>query len=350
MRDVLVTGGAGFLGMELVRRLVASGLRPRVLDVNDPNDPRVDDSIEFTKGDVRDVSTVADVTRGVDTVFHLAAAVLPTRGKANYTSINTGGTRNVLQASIDHGVQHVVHISTSAIYGIPKALPVTEETELRPMGYYGNAKREGEREVNKARERGLKVCILRPRTIIGTERLGIFHILFDWIKAGKRIPIIGSGDNLFQFVSARDVVSASILAADKQVNDDFNIGAEEFSTVRGDLESLVRHAGSGSRVVSIPRAHGQGSPANPGLDEAFPPDGLAVQGGRQALLFRRRQVQTRAWLAAPGQQRRHVHRLVRLVRPGVHRHRLRLRLHTQAGGPPARPQAPEKSVLSGCVQ
>ena len=252
MKDVLVTGGAGFLGMELVRTLVAAGLRPRVLDVNDPNDPRVDDSIEFTRGDVRDASTVSQVTRGVDTVFHLAAAVLPTRGKANYTSINTGGTRNVLRACMDHGVQHVVHISTSAIYGIPKTLPVTEETELRPMGYYGNAKHEGELEVYKAREQGLKVSILRPRTIIGTERLGIFHILFDWIKAGKRIPIIGSGDNLFQFVSARDVVSASILAAEKQADDDFNIGAEEFSTVRGDLESLVRHAGSGSRVVSIP--------------------------------------------------------------------------------------------------
>ena len=252
MKEVLVTGGAGFLGMELVRRLVASSLRPRVLDVNDPNDPRVDDSIEYTRGDVRDVSTVAEVTRGVDTVFHLAAAVLPTRGKTNYTSINTGGTRNVLQACTDHGVQHVVHISTSAIYGIPKVLPVTEETELQPMGYYGNAKFDGEQEVGKARERGLKVCVLRPRTIIGTERLGIFHILFDWIKAGKRIPIIGSGDNLFQLVSARDVVSASMLAAESQSNDDFNIGAEEFSTVRGDLESLVRHAGSGSRVVSIP--------------------------------------------------------------------------------------------------
>ena len=252
MKEVLVTGGAGFLGMELVRRLVAAGLRPRVLDVNDLSDPRVDDSIEFTRGDVRDVSTVAEVTRGVDTVFHLAAAVLPTRGKINYTSINTGGTRNVLQACIDHGVQHVVHISTSAIYGIPKVLPVTEETELQPMGYYGNAKFEGEKEVSKARERGLKVSILRPRTIIGTERLGIFHILFDWIKAGKRIPVIGSGDNLFQFVSSRDVVSASMLAAERQSNDDFNIGAEEFSTVRGDLESLVRHAGSGSKVVSIP--------------------------------------------------------------------------------------------------
>ena len=252
MKNVLVTGGAGFLGMELVRRLVALGLRPRVLDLNDPNDPRVDDSIEFTRGDVRDAPTVSRVTRGVDTVFHLAAAVLPTRGKANYVSINTGGTRNVLQASIDHGVGRVVHVSTSAVYGIPKVLPVTEETEQRPMGYYGNAKWHGEREVDRARERGLKVCILRPRTIIGTERLGIFHILFDWIKAGKRIPIIGKGDNLFQFVSARDVVSACILAADKDSNGDFNIGAEEFSTVRGDLESLVRHAGSGSRVVSVP--------------------------------------------------------------------------------------------------
>ena len=238
--------------MELVRRLVASGLSPRVLDVNDPNDPRVDSSIQFTRGDVRDAATVADACRGVDTVFHLAAAVLPTRGKTNYTSVNTGGTRNVMQACLDHGIQHVVHISTSAIYGIPKRLPVTEETALQPMGYYGNAKFAGEQEVKKARQRGLKICILRPRTIIGTERLGIFHILFDWIKGGKRIPIIGSGNNLFQLISSRDVVEASMLAAQAQSNDDFNIGAEEFSTVRGDLESLVRHAGSGSKVVSIP--------------------------------------------------------------------------------------------------
>ena len=252
MKEILVTGGTGFLGISLVRRLVQEGYRPRVLDIADPNEPELENNIDFVKGDVRNAQLVSEACRGVDTVFHLAAAVLPTRGKKNYTSINAGGTRNLLQAALEHHVEQVVHISTSAVYGLPRQLPVTEETEFRPMGYYGNAKFEGEQEIRQHREKGLKVCILRPRTIVGTERLGIFHILFDWIKGGKRIPIIGPGNNLFQFVSSRDVIEASLLAAETGSNDEFNIGAAEYSTVRADLEDLVRHAGSGSRVVSFP--------------------------------------------------------------------------------------------------
>ena len=252
MRNILVTGGAGFLGIALVRRLVEDGYHPRLLDINDLNEPELANNVEFIKGDVRDTGTIAGACQNVDTVFHLAAAVLPTRGKKNYTSINTGGTHNVLQASLERGIKQVLHISTSAVFGVPRQLPVTENTEYRPMGYYGRAKFHGEEEIRRYRQHGLKVCILRPRTIIGTERLGIFHILYDWIKGGKRIPIIGSGKALFQFVSARDVVEASLLAVGAESNDDFNIGAEEYSTVQGDLEALIQHAGSGSRVVSIP--------------------------------------------------------------------------------------------------
>jgi nucleoside-diphosphate-sugar epimerase len=252
LERILVTGGSGFLGVGLVRRLVQDGYHPTVLDVNDLDAPELQSSVNFIKGDVRDARAVADACRDVDTVFHLAAAVLPTRGKKVYQSTNAGGTHNVLQASLDYQIKQVVHISTSAIYGIPSRLPVTEETETHPMGYYGNAKFQGEQEIRAYRQSGLRVCILRPRTIIGTERLGIFHILFDWIKGGKRIPIIGPGDNLFQFISSRDVVEASLLAAERESNDEFNIGAEEYSTVRADLEALVSHAGSGSRVVSIP--------------------------------------------------------------------------------------------------
>ena len=252
MKAILITGGAGFLGVALVRQLVGEGYNPRVLDINEPEDPELGSAIEYIKGDIRDPEVVARACRGVDTVFHLAAAVLPTRGKKAYTSTNTGGTRNVLAASLEHQVSQVVHISTSAIYGIPRRLPVTEKTEFHPMGYYGWAKFRGEEEVRQYREQGLRVCILRPRTIVGTERLGIFHILFDWIKAGKRIPIIGPGQSLFQFISARDTVQASLLAAKAESNDEFNIGAEEFSTVRADLESLAQHANSGSRVVSVP--------------------------------------------------------------------------------------------------
>ena len=252
MDKVLVTGGAGFLGIALVRRLIEDRYRPRVLDIHGIDDPELESSVEYVNADVRDAAAVEEACRGVDTVFHLAAAVLPTRGKQKYVSINLGGTRNVLNAALDHQVKQVVHISTSAIFGIPNQLPVTEESEFRPMGYYGNAKFLAEEEIRRYRQRGLKVCILRPRTIIGIERLGIFHILFDWIKSGKRIPVIGSGKNLFQFISARDVVEASLLAAKSESNDDFNIGAEEFSTVRADLEALVTYAGSGSSVVSIP--------------------------------------------------------------------------------------------------
>ena len=252
MNNILVTGGAGFLGVALVRRLVEDGYRPRVLDVNNLDAPDFESSVEFVKGDVRDHQVVAEACRDIDTVFHLAAAVLPTRGKKAYVSTNAGGTRNVLESSLERGVNQVVHVSTSAVYGIPSHMPVTEDSDFRPMGYYGNAKFLAEEEIRRQRQRGLRVCILRPRTIIGTERLGIFHILFDWIKAGKRIPIIGSGGNLFQFVSARDVVQACLLAEQAESNDEFNIGAEEYSTVRADLEALVRHAGSGSKVTSIP--------------------------------------------------------------------------------------------------
>ena len=252
MNNILVTGGSGFLGISLVRRLVEMGFHPRVLDINDLNEPGLQGTIEFIKGDVRNTQIVGEAFRDIDTVFHLAAAVLPTRGQKTYLSINAGGTRNIMEASLERQVSQVVHISTSAIYGMPHQLPVSEDSEFKPMGYYGRAKFKGEEEIRKHRQRGLRVCILRPRTIIGTERLGIFHILFDWIKRGKGVPIIGRGDNLFQFVSARDVVESCILASNLESNDDFNIGAEEFSTVRADLEGLVSAVGSNSRIVSIP--------------------------------------------------------------------------------------------------
>ena len=252
MDKILVTGGAGFLGISLVRSLVESGFRPRVLDINSPNDPALEARIDFIRGDIRNPDAVSRAIEGVDTLFHLAAAVLPTRGKKAYTTTNTGGTRTLMQAALDQKLNQVVHISTSAIFGVPLRLPVTEASPFQPMGYYGNAKHQGELVIQQYRDRGLRVCILRPRTIIGTERLGIFHILFDWIKAGKKIPIIGSGDNLFQFVSARDCVQACLLAAEASSNDDFNLGAEEFSTVRADLEALAAYANTGAGVRSIP--------------------------------------------------------------------------------------------------
>ncbi|MBI2845132.1 MAG: NAD(P)-dependent oxidoreductase [Chloroflexi bacterium] len=251
MDRVLVTGGSGFLGISLVQRLVELDYRPRVLDLRELSQPALEDKVDFIKGDVRNLDLVRKVCQGVDTVFHLAAAVLPTRGRKTFMSINVGGTRNLLQASLEQRVQQVVHVSTSAVYGIPRHCPITEETEFRPLGDYGWAKFYGEEECRRYRAQRLKVCILRPRTILGPGRLGIFHILFDWIKRNKPIPIIGSGHNLFQLISLQDMVEACLLAAERGENQDFNIGAEEYSTVRADLEALIQYAGSGSRLLAI---------------------------------------------------------------------------------------------------
>ena len=145
----------------------------------------------------------------------------------------------------------MIYLSTSAVYGIPKELPLTESSPFNPLGQYGRAKLEAELVCREYRDRGLNVVIIRPRTIVGKGRLGIFQILFDWIRRGKPALIIGSGRNLFQLLSSGDLVEACALAVGKGGNEDFNIGAEEYSTVRSDLEQLTRHADTGSRVRSL---------------------------------------------------------------------------------------------------
>src|ERR1019366_10609390 len=98
------------------------------------------------------------------------------------------------------------------------------------------------------------VTIIRPRTIMGHGRLGIMQILFEWIRKGKNIPVLGRGDNLFQFVHADDLASATIKAAARVGSAMYNVGAGDFCTMRETLEGLIRHAGTGSRVVSVPMA------------------------------------------------------------------------------------------------
>ena len=92
-----------------------------------------------------------------------------------------------------------------------------------------------------------------PRTILGHGRLGIFQILFEWVHQGFNIPVLGSGDNVYQFVHAEDLANACILSAGRAGSETFNVGAERFGTMRESLEGLCAHAGTGSRVRSVPR-------------------------------------------------------------------------------------------------
>ncbi len=247
---VLVTGGSGYFGSLLVRELRARGAAVRVFDLHDADDrPR---EVEFVQGDIRDAATVARACADVATVHHNVAQVPLAKDRALFKSVNIDGTRNLLQAATAAGVVKVVYTSSSAVFGAPRVNPVTEETVPTPAEAYGRAKLSGEALCREYVARGLDVSIVRPRTILGHGRLGIFQILFEWVREGRNVPVLGRGDNRYQFVHAQDLAQACILAGERPGPRVFNCGAARFGTMRQLLEALCRHAKTGSQVRGLP--------------------------------------------------------------------------------------------------
>ena len=250
MTTALVTGGSGYFGSILVRELRDRGYAVRIFDIREPEDN--DSGLEFCQGDICDAAAISAAVQGAELVFHNVAQVPLAKNSKLFWSVNYDGTRNMLDACRSKAVKKVIYTSSSAIYGIPKVNPVTEETEPSPAEEYGNAKLAGEILCREYASRGLDVSIIRPRTILGHGRLGIFQILFEWIYQGKNIPILDGGKNVYQFIHGDDLAEACISAAQIRGAQDFNCGASSFGTMRDALENLCRHAGTGSQLKSLP--------------------------------------------------------------------------------------------------
>ncbi|MBB4200763.1 epimerase [Rhodoblastus sphagnicola] len=246
----LVTGGSGFVGSTIARRLVERGEKVRVYDLWRAEDQPAE--VEFVQGDINDRAAVAAAMHGIDCVHHNVALVPLAKAGDRFWTVNVEGTRIALEEAKRAEVKMFAHMSSSAVFGSPEVMPITNDTPRRPIEIYGEAKKAGEDLVLEAQAHGFPASVIRPRTVIGIGRLGIFEILFDWIRDKANIYIIGSGDNLFQFVHAEDIADASIYSCLKHVPGVFNVGAEKFGTLREDLEFLCQHAGTGSKVVSLP--------------------------------------------------------------------------------------------------
>jgi nucleoside-diphosphate-sugar epimerase len=248
-----ISGGAGFLGLHLARRLVSDGHDVRTLDLAPIDDPELEGSVKELRGDVRDPGAAGRLVDRADVLVHAAAALPIQASRDAIRSVNVEGTAVVFAAALEADVRRAVLISSTAVYGIPKHHPLREDAPLVGVGHYGESKIDAERVARRAARRGLETVILRPKTFIGPERLGVFEILFDWIREGRRIPILGDGSNRYQLLAAEDLVGATVSAASAKVaGETFNVGATEFGTVRSDLEALIAHAGSGSRLRPVP--------------------------------------------------------------------------------------------------
>ncbi len=251
---VLVTGGAGFLGINLLRFLDAKGYDLVSLDMADFTYPDMKEKVFIVRGDIRDRATVERAMKGVDIVVH-AAAALPLYSPEDIYSTDVEGTRTVLETARAHGVERVVHISSTAVYGIPDHHPLLESDRLVGVGPYGEAKILAEEVCLEFRKGGMIVPIIRPKSFVGPERLGVFALLYDWALDGRHFPMIGNGKNRYQLLDVEDLCQAihlcMTLPADK-ANDTFNIGAEEFATMREDYQAVLDRAGFGRRIKGFP--------------------------------------------------------------------------------------------------
>jgi 2-alkyl-3-oxoalkanoate reductase len=248
---VAVTGAAGVLGSHLVDRLVREGGHVHAFDRR-PVQSRP--GLTSFVGDIRDPGALAEAFRGVDALVHCASA-LPSYPTADIRSIILEGTTTVLDAARAAAVPRVVHISSTAVYGLPRLVPTPESHPHEPVDPYSSAKAAAEEVAERFRAEGMCLSVLRPKTFLGPGRMGLFDMLFQWAEEGRHFPVLGRGDVRIQMLALDDLVDAVVAvlcAPDEVARDTYNIGAAEFGTLREDFQAVLDAAGHGKRVVSMP--------------------------------------------------------------------------------------------------
>jgi nucleoside-diphosphate-sugar epimerase len=250
---VVVTGAAGMLGSHLVRRLLADGHAVTGVDLRPATAPTPARLIHRVV-DVRDPAAMAGAVAGAHAVIHCAAA-LPSYPADRIRSVIVDGTANVLAAARRAGLERVVHISSTAVYGLPTVVPTTEDHPRAPVDAYTRAKAEAEEVAEKYRADGMCLSMLRPKTFLGPGRMGLFAMLFEWADEGRNFPVLGRGDARIQMLAIEDLVDGVLLAltAPAEIaNDTYNLAAAQFGTLREDFQAVLDAAGHGKRVVSLP--------------------------------------------------------------------------------------------------
>ena len=249
-KKVLITGSSGFLGGVLVGSLRAAGFETVGLDLLAPAAGHSPD--RFVHGDLRSREVVRTALDGVDVVVHAAASVPLRRNAEELRSVNVGGTRTLALGSRD--VETFIHISSSAVYGIPQQLPVTVASPTSPVEPYGRSKLDAELALGDVFATGTapRTVVLRPRTIVSPSRSGLFSLLFDAVHNGWAVPVLGSTTTL-QLVHAEDVASVVLAAIypswDLPV---VNLGSSHCSPLRDELSELITRVGSTAKVLVLP--------------------------------------------------------------------------------------------------
>lgn len=255
----IIFGGDGFVGRYIARDLLVRGDEVLICDIRKSDLP-IYEYAGFMEVDVRDAEAVGRVPiEADDVVYNMAARLLmpPVKKKDRHDTffpIHVNGTRNILERMDQAGASHLIQFSTDMVYG-PSLTPPPIKTDhpRNPIDGYGKSKKACEDLCREWREKGMNISLFRPRMIMGPGRLGLLQNLFRLIDANLPVPVIGSGNNRYQFISVFDCASFAIQAADEGCpNGEWNLGSVGAPSVKELLRGLIRHAGSRSFVLPTP--------------------------------------------------------------------------------------------------
>lgn len=252
MANLLVTGGSGFFGGVLKRRLLEEGHTVTNLDLVADSDRHP--ALTSIVGDIRDGAQVAQIFMegGFQAVFHCAAMLAhESLADKEIWSSNVDGTRNLALACRSYGVATLCFLSTNCLWASNLGHEVTEAEPPAPVEVYGRSKLAAEKVLDEFTD--LKVVIIRCPTIIDGGRLGLLAILFQFIAEGRKVWVVGNGQNRYQFIYAQDLATACVQVLDYPRSDLFHIGSENVTTLRSVYEAVIQAAGTRSRVASLPK-------------------------------------------------------------------------------------------------
>ena len=250
----LVTGGAGFIGSNIVKKLVARGDNVTVIDNlntgKKENLVSVIDKISFLKDSILNINLLEQETEGIDGIFHQAAlaSVQDSFSKPEeYNDVNVNGTENILKLAKKNNFK-VVYASSSSVYGNPIRIPIKESDEKNPFNPYAETKLKDEELAIKYSKNGASIIGLRYFNVFGIrqskEYAGVIKLFLDQIK-NKQSPIVnGDGTQFRDFVHVSDVVNANILSMTSNVKHAFfNVGTNSSITILDLAKTIIDASG-----------------------------------------------------------------------------------------------------------
>ena len=235
MTKALVTGGAGFIGSNLVDSLLENNFEVRVLDnLSSGKVKNLPENIELIKGDIRNEEIVKNALKGIDVVYHLAAQAsvsVSMKEPILDASVNTVGTLNILNQAFNSEIDHFVFSSTGgAIYGEPEHIPPNENSPEEPISIYGVSKLAAEKYVKFYEKLGLNCSILRFANVYGPRQdpfgeAGVISIFLNNILNNKPIYVFGNGTSSRDYVFVKDITKVAIEILKKPTPKPLNIGS-----------------------------------------------------------------------------------------------------------------------------